>query len=77
MKGQGASFGYELVSTIGSSFCDFLRGREAVSDDAMLIIKAHMDALMVVFEHNLKGDGGELGLSLADRLRGLVTSHSG
>jgi hypothetical protein len=75
MKGQGGSFGYDLVTSIGSSLCECLRGREAATDEIMRVIKAHIDGLAVVFEHDLKGDGGALGQRLADRLRGLVTAN--
>jgi len=77
MKGQGGSFGYDLITSIGSSLCECLRGREAATDELMRVIKAHIDGLAVVFEHDLKGDGGELGQRLAERLRGLVAADPG
>jgi hypothetical protein len=77
MKGQGGSFGYDLITSIGSLLCECLRGREAATDELMRVIKAHIDGLAVVFEHDLKGDGGELGQRLAERLRGLVAADPG
>ena len=58
-------------------FGQFFVGARPPSDDGMWVINTLMDALMVMFDHDLKGDGGELGRSLADRLRDLLTSDFG
>lgn len=78
MKGQGKSFGYDMITTIAGSLCEFLRkGDGDTSDRAMQIVKAHVDAIGVVIDHRLKGDGGPLGRKLVGRLQGLVAAHSG
>ncbi len=77
MKGQGRSFGYEMITSIASSLCALLRGRTGMEDAGMQVVKLHIDALGVVFDHDLKGDGGEQGRMLLDRLSGLVTTHAG
>ncbi len=68
MKGQGESFGYEMITKIAASLCDLLRDRTEMADAGMKVIKIHMDALAIVFEHDLKGDGGAHGRKLMDRL---------
>lgn len=78
MKGQGKSFGYDMITTIGASLCEFLRKDDTdTGDRAMQVVKAHIDAIGVVVEHRLEGDGGPLGRKLVQRLQGLVAAHSG
>ncbi len=76
MKGQGRSFGYDMITSIASSLCVLLRDRTEMEDAGMKVVKVHVDALGVVFDHDLKGDGGEQGRMLLDRLSGLVTTHA-
>ena len=75
MKGQGGSFGYDLVTRIGASLCDFLRRVGDADDDAMRVIKAHVDALGIVITHRITGDGGEMGRKLIGRLAGLTETQ--
>ncbi len=71
MKGQGTTFSYPLVSQIGALTCSILQ-RSPPADEARLrIVKAHIDALSIVIEHNLAGNGGALGTKLVERLEGL------
>ena len=72
MKGQGGSFGYDLVSRISASLCDFLRGISDADDADMRVIKAHVDALDIVITHRIPGNGGEMGRKLIGSLEGLT-----
>lgn len=71
MKGQGTTFGYPLVSQIGALTCSILQRSRPADDSRLRIVKAHIDALSIVIEHNLAGDGGALGTKLVERLEGL------
>lgn len=70
LKGQGGSFGYSLVTRIAQSLC------QLVPDDvgrvpppaAVPLIRAHLEALRVVLEQRLTGDGGAAGHRLVSRL---------
>jgi HPt (histidine-containing phosphotransfer) domain-containing protein len=76
MKGQATTFGYPLVSQIGALTCSILQ-RSPPADEARLrIVKAHIDALSIVIEHNLAGNGGELGTKLVERLEGLSAASA-
>ncbi len=77
MKGQGSSFGYEMITTIASSLCALLHDRTEMEDAGMKVVNIHINALGIVFDHDLKGDGGEQGRILIGRLSGLVTTHAG
>lgn len=76
LKGQGRTFGYDMITSISSSLCDLVRDRTEMEDTGMKVVKLHVDALGVVFDHDLKGDGGEQGRMLLDRLSGLVDTHA-
>ncbi len=64
MKGQGGSFGYDLMTAIGDHMCRLL---EKVDKDGPLeiqMVRLHIDAMRVVITKELKGDGGAEGRQL-------------
>lgn len=73
VKGQGGSFGYDLVTEIGASFCDYLRSGKRGAPDELNIINMHIRMLRTVSENNITGDGGETGRRIVEKLR-LLTS---
>jgi chemotaxis protein histidine kinase CheA len=78
LKGQGASFGFPLITRIGHSLCaltrDRARGYEAGHLD---LARAHLDAIDLILAKGLKGDGGKLGAELVARLEQRVTDLLG
>ena len=76
MKGQGGSFGYDLVTRIGNSLCRFLEkadvADEAAFDKAYRVMEAHVGALKVVVAQHVKGDGGDIGRQLVAGLQKAV-----
>lgn len=72
IKGQGGSFGYQLMTNIGGSLCDFIRDGGSVSDAGLKVIEAHLAALEFVIDRQIKGDGGDAGQGLIQKLRGYV-----
>jgi hypothetical protein len=62
IKGQGGSFGYNLMTTIGDMLCCYIEslGQEA-SPHVVEVIQLHIDALQAVISQKLKGDGGAVG----------------
>ena len=75
VKGQGGSFGYDLLTTVGGSLCNYLRVETASASDKQLkVIAAHFTAVDFVLEHNLKGEGGEIGAQLTGKIAQLVTN---
>ena len=72
MKGQGGSFGFPLISRVGQSLCRFVgRDSERVETD-LPVIQAHLDAQRLILEKGIRGDGGEAGRRLAERLETLT-----
>ena len=72
VKGQGGSFGYDLVTDIGASFCDYLRSGERVSPEELNIVHMHIRMLKRVSDDDISGDGGETGVRIIEKLRALT-----
>ncbi len=64
IKGQGASFGYDLMTEVAGSLCELLRGRAALDLAEVEAAGAHIAALEDVLARGLTGDGGEDGRAL-------------
>lgn len=78
IKGQGSSFGYPLVTKIAHSLCALTRDPDRTYLDHHLdLVKSHLDAVQLVLTKQIKGEGGEIGSKLADKLRVLVEEAIG
>ena len=66
-KGQGASFGYDLVTKIGASLCALLADAETATPELIAAAAAHAEAMDTVLNENLKGLQGERGVMLLRR----------
>lgn len=64
MKGQGGSFGYDLMTAIGDHLCRLIEKFETVGPRELGMIRVHIDAMRVVITKELKGDGGDEGRQL-------------
>jgi hypothetical protein len=72
VKGQGGSFGYDLVTSIGASLCDYIRGGERQTPDEINIVHAHIKILKMVGENDIAGTGGETGERIVAKLAALT-----
>lgn len=75
IRGQGGTFGYPLVSTVGDSLCKFLENKTALQPLDLEIIRLHILAMRAVFRQKLKGDQKALQGELA-RLLALVRERN-
>ena len=64
MKGQGATFGYDLITDIGNHLCRYIERFDVFEDAQMNAIKTHIDALNEIIQKQLIGAGGERGQEL-------------
>lgn len=55
VRGEGGSFGYQLISTAGDSLCKFLEGRTTLSPSELEVVKVHILAMRAVFRQKLEG----------------------
>lgn len=67
-KGQGGSFGYDLISRIGASICRLLYDKDTIKQVEADLLMAHYNAFRAVIANDLKGDGGKIGDQLAGEL---------
>jgi len=71
IKGQGATFGYDVISKIAHSLCLLIRGHEGMSTTAYAKhALAHCEAMKAVIDKRIRGDGGEYGRNLLHILSG-------
>ena len=68
LKGQGGSFGYDLISQVGDSLKKFTDSRSEANPRDVEIIAAHVDAMRVVMVEDIRGDGGDVGRAIVDGL---------
>ena len=64
MKGQGGSFGYDLMTAIGDQLCRLVEKMDKAGPRELKMIRVHIDAMRVIITKELKGDGGNEGRQL-------------
>jgi len=62
MKGQGGSFGYDLVTVVGDRLCRFLEKAPAPLTPAqMKAVRLHAETMRLIIAQRIEGDGGTIG----------------
>jgi len=61
VKGQGGSFGYDLMTTVGNSLCRFTEDKDSLNPQHLDIVKLHIDTLKLIITQDIQGDGGAMG----------------
>ncbi len=72
MKGNGATFGYDLVTAIADSGCGLLRKQTRIDSARRDALRHHVAALKVVLDKRITGAGGDPGKRLLARLEALA-----
>lgn len=72
IKGQGATFGYPLMTDVAAHLCDKVKQNNGIFDaEQMSYIKKHIDALEHILNEKMTGNGGDKGTKLlADLAQG-------
>jgi chemotaxis protein histidine kinase CheA len=68
IKGQGASFGYDLMTVLGDALCDLTREQRSMTASELDRAETIVSACRAVLDERLTGDGGPRGLALLHRL---------
>lgn len=68
IKGQGATFGFPLMTDLGAHVCQIIKTSSEFTDKQMEMIKRDMDDMSFVLEQKLSGDGGTFGQKIKKRL---------
>ena len=71
LKGQGASFGYHLITEVADRLCYRTRDVTDIDDKALEAIGFHVRAIQVIIDGEITGMGGEKGQMLLDKLSAL------
>ena len=78
IKGQGGSFGYPLVTSIGSQLCRFIETEGfGLDDPKMDVVKVHVETLRLVIMQKMEGEGGPMGEKLMTGLAMAVKKVTG
>ena len=73
IRGQGGTFGYDLITDIAASLCNYVEELESCDDDALKLIRAHIDAMRAVIMEDATGGGGKIGQEISKSLNLAVT----
>ncbi len=71
LKGQGASFGYNLLTEVADRLCYRTRDVTQVDDACLDAIGFHVRAIQVIVDGQINGMGGEKGAALLTKLSAL------
>jgi chemotaxis protein histidine kinase CheA len=78
LKGQGSSFGFPLVTKLGHSLCALTRDRARdYQAEHLELAKSHLDAIELVLNKGIKGEGGKVGGELVAKLESRVAEILG
>jgi len=78
IKGQGTSFGYPLMTAVGNQLARFIEDcGENLTDAQMDAVKVHQEALRLVMQQKMEGDGGPIGQKLVAGLAMVIKKIKG
>ena len=69
LKGQGATFGYPLITDVGAHLCQLITTKSDYSSEDLQAIKADILSMETILWKRLKGDGGTKGAEILKTLR--------
>lgn len=72
MRGQGATFGFPLITEIGRNFCRYVRERPEGKKIRHGLVEHHIKALQVVYSQSIKGSGDEVSQAVVQALSEVV-----
>ncbi len=72
IKGQGGSFGYDLMTIIGNDLCRFSETIETLKSSDVEVIRLHVDTMKRVIADDIQGDGGKEGEMVLSGLAAVV-----
>ena len=69
LKGQGTTFGYPLITDIGSHMCKLMTSKTSFSANDLITLKNDAQMMETVLWKRLKGDGGIKGAQILEKLK--------
>jgi hypothetical protein len=77
LRGQGGTYGYPLITRFGDQLCRYLDASDFLDAKALVVVKAAADAIAVVINNGVAGDGGDTGRQLVAMLDKVVAQVKG
>lgn len=75
IKGQGSTFGYELMTEVGQVLSEYLKKRPSpLTAEQLTVIEQHARAMKLILERKITGTGGEVGQKLVGRLKAMTAA---
>ena len=68
LKGQGATFGYPLLTDLGAWACDYLRQKKEITDKDLQVLTRMLADIETVYQKRLTNDGGDMGIQIRQHL---------
>lgn len=69
MKGQGGSFGYDLVTVVGDRLCRYVESMKGNPTPGQLkVLRLHVETMRLIIARRIQGDGGKAGSALVSGL---------
>jgi hypothetical protein len=69
LRGQGGTFGYPLITTVGKMLYESTMPACPQDDTAVKLVRAHVDTISAVIREKVSGDGGDVGRALLQSLQ--------
>ncbi len=77
IRGQGGSFGYDLMTRFGHSLCRLTDDRDSVNQQAIDVLRAHVNAMRAVITNKVTDEADPVGREIAENLEKLVERFEG
>jgi hypothetical protein len=78
VKGQGSSFGYPLMSAVGSQLARFIEDcGDTLTNAQMDVVKVHVEALRLIIQQKMEGEGGPIGQKIVAGLGAVIKKVAG
>jgi len=61
IKGQGGSFGYDMMTSVGNQLCRLIEYADATNPKLIEAVGVHIETMKLVISQKIKGDGGKVG----------------
>lgn len=73
IRGMGSSFGFPLMTRVGTTLCTYLRALDEGQQAEAGVVSAHLKAMDTILENRILGDGGGEGQALIAHLEGITS----
>lgn len=75
LKCQSGTFGYPLGSEVARSLYKYTTTHGSYNSQNIVVLRKHIDALQVILQQNIQGQGGDMGDELMGSLEKLVAKY--